>query len=125
MTNVDLLRQTLEHIETHPELWDQMHWAHQTACGTAYCFAGTALMLAGKADFAWYGRELDGLTYASEMANGEDIHDAAAALLELDEEDAVELFCPDNDLGQLRDLVAKLTRLDGDAPPPDQERRRE
>jgi len=45
MTNTDLLKRTLQHIETHPNEWDQERWVTKTDCGTSYCFAGWALML--------------------------------------------------------------------------------
>lgn len=44
--NVPLLRKTLEHIEAHPEEWNQSAWA----CGTAGCFAWHAAMLDGAGD---------------------------------------------------------------------------
>lgn len=109
MTNVDLLRQTMDHIEAQPENWDQLHWARRTPCGTAGCFAGTALMLAGQAEFTWSTRIDDGLIFADEMLDGRDIGDAAQELLGLDMDDADGLFDPNNTLDQLRDWVAKLT----------------
>jgi hypothetical protein len=45
--NVPLLRKIREHIEAHPEEWDQGDWRSNTACGTAYCFAGRAAHLDG------------------------------------------------------------------------------
>lgn len=41
--NIPLLRKTLEHIESHPEEWDQSKWH----CGTKFCFAGHACMING------------------------------------------------------------------------------
>jgi len=40
--DVELLTRTLNHIKLNPEAWDQTHW-----CGTAQCFAGWAVTLAG------------------------------------------------------------------------------
>lgn len=45
--NIPLLRKTLEHIEAHPEEHNQEFWALKTPCGTAFCFAGHAVQLAG------------------------------------------------------------------------------
>lgn len=48
--NIPLLRKTMEYIEAHPEDWDQMHYAmksEESSCGTAMCFAGTAVYLEG------------------------------------------------------------------------------
>lgn len=42
MPNIELLKKTLQHIKTNPETWDQTEW-----CGTAQCFAGWAVTLAG------------------------------------------------------------------------------
>lgn len=55
LINIDLLRQTLEHIEATPDGWDQMAWRQQidpeweeaNRCGTTMCFAGWAAELAG------------------------------------------------------------------------------
>lgn len=41
--NADLAYRVLDHIDAHPELWDQSHWG----CGTAACFAGHAIRLSG------------------------------------------------------------------------------
>lgn len=43
--NWELLLNTFEKILDNPESWDQANWA--TTCGTAYCFAGHAALLAG------------------------------------------------------------------------------
>lgn len=45
--NKELLKRTLQHIETHPDEWAQERWVTKTDCGTSYCFAGWALTLAG------------------------------------------------------------------------------
>lgn len=52
MVNVELLRRTLEYIETHPEEWDQETWG----CGTVACFAGHAVALSGNWEEAYKGR---------------------------------------------------------------------
>lgn len=60
--NVPLLRKTLEHIEAHPDDWNQCFWrgvSYVAECGTAMCFAGWACELAGgvwagpASDFMW------------------------------------------------------------------------
>lgn len=43
--NVELLRATMDFIERHPEKHEQAQWA--TQCGTAFCYAGHAALLAG------------------------------------------------------------------------------
>lgn len=50
MPNIELLNKTLDHIKAHPETWKQSWWVTPTiTCGTAYCFAGHAVVLAGYA----------------------------------------------------------------------------
>lgn len=41
--NAELAYKALDHIDAHPEEWDQATWH----CGTAACFAGHALRLSG------------------------------------------------------------------------------
>ncbi len=43
--NWPLLIKTALHIKHDPESWDQSAWANR--CGTAFCFAGHAIILAG------------------------------------------------------------------------------
>jgi hypothetical protein len=109
MPNTELLVRTLAHIEAHPDEWDQLHWARLAPCGTAYCFAGTALALAGKAEFQWGSRAVDSMEFAEQMADGEDIGTAAQRLLDLDMDDADALFDPNNTLDHLRQIVGQLT----------------
>lgn len=34
--NIPLLRKVMEHIESHPDEWDQNYWRTATDCGTAF-----------------------------------------------------------------------------------------
>jgi hypothetical protein len=43
--NVQLLRATIDYIDTHPEQHSQDDWVNE--CGTAFCYAGHAALLAG------------------------------------------------------------------------------
>lgn len=45
--NLGRLQQTMSHIENNLELWIQDDWTTPTDCGTAYCFAGWTVVLAG------------------------------------------------------------------------------
>ena len=48
--NLPLLRKVLEHVDAHPDEWNQHAWGMQTsrsACGTAFCIAGHAAVMAG------------------------------------------------------------------------------
>lgn len=47
MLNAELLRKTMSWVEQHPETHDQGKWFDNTPCGTKYCFAGHAAILAG------------------------------------------------------------------------------
>jgi hypothetical protein len=42
--NAELAWRVLDHIDAHPEQWNQGHWW----CGTGGCFAGWSVVLAGK-----------------------------------------------------------------------------
>lgn len=45
--NVPLAYSVLDHIDAHPESWDQADWGRKNDCGTRACFAGWAVLLAG------------------------------------------------------------------------------
>jgi hypothetical protein len=42
--NKENFKKVLDHIEAHPETWDQATWH----CGTSHCFAGWAQIMSGK-----------------------------------------------------------------------------
>ncbi len=122
MTNVDLLGKTLAYVEAHPDEWHQQSWR----CGTSMCFAGHAVALAGipfadpdSNDDDILGRDLPrwlaarlGLAWNEALGSNE----VAAALIGIepyperfDGEPGVEhLFAPNNDLDDLRRIVAEL-----------------
>lgn len=79
MTNVALLQRTLEMIELNPERWDQDHWVSTTECGTTYCLAGWAYVLATGVEF-------------DELHEPEGIFEQAQAALGLTEQQAYDLF---------------------------------
>lgn len=137
--NVALLRQTLAHIEAHPETWYQATWRNPNAeCGTSYCFAGWAATLSGA---QWDKNSNDVAVSSLPQAVREEwsdynedvgdgwihISDAAAQLLGLlqrHQEDgytsysapaADDLFDPDNDLDDLRRIVAELCGVSAEA----------
>jgi hypothetical protein len=127
MPNTELLNRTLNYIEAHPKEWDQDAWARRDQCGTAYCFAGTTVMLSGL-PLDWhdsYQQDYD--ETASLIAEnapapyaGENISTVARDLLELGPEQADNLFDPRNTLNDLRRLVAEFTAGEPplDAEPP-------
>lgn len=45
--NLPLLRKVLDHIDAHPEEWDQWQFARVVSCGTAFCVAGHAAVMSG------------------------------------------------------------------------------
>jgi hypothetical protein len=109
--NVPLLRKTLEHIEAHPEEWDQAHWR----CGTVMCFAGTACHLDGG---EWVGDlpvllqrdgEPDDAVWQPSIGQGH-VHVVTRArrILGLTVGQSLCLFSAANDLGDLRRWVAAL-----------------
>lgn len=118
MPNTDLLRRTLTQIEAHPETWDQKNWGIETDCGTAYCFAGWAVVLSDL-PLDW-DLEEDEFENQRVVANrtSEDaplgfrlrsIFHVAKQLLDLSMPQAEHLFHADNSLDELRSQVAELT----------------
>jgi hypothetical protein len=118
MPNVELLRATLEYVESHPDEWHQRHWR----CDTAMCFAGHAAVLAG-------GVWVDSYPYEDEYMVAEDADDdsflqgpdgnihveyRAQRVLGLDAEQADRLFSSFNDLDQIRAIVAELCAPEAD-----------
>lgn len=55
MPNAELAYKVLDHIDAHPESWDQANWITLTDCGTAACFAGWTCLLSGD-EPTWLGR---------------------------------------------------------------------
>lgn len=107
--NKDLLRRTMTYIEEHPKEWDQDTWAAKTVCGTAFCFAGHAVRLAGhKIVF------LPGDDTATHIADGRMIEDAAIEELGLRKYQADELFSGGNTLDELRSFVTEYINDDAE-----------
>lgn len=126
--NIPLLRKTLEHIVAFPEEWDQTVWGaapleqlpeltkeNTQACGTAFCFAGHALLLSGK-QFNWmkpvhYGHRRGWVT-VNYTTDGEAIERAAEKELGLTYRQAEQLFHIDNKLVDIVDLLEEFTGED-------------
>jgi hypothetical protein len=108
--NVPLLLRTLEHIEAHPEEWNQEKWH----CGSAYCFAGHAATLSG-AVFVTTPGDPDPDDTIHVLGPGDDkphaVYYYAAGALGLDPygRAADRLFDGSNTLDDLRRVVADLT----------------
>lgn len=127
--NAELAYRVLDHIDAHPESWNQRRW-WEAGCGTRGCFAGWAVKLSGG----------DMVRHVDEFGIGETVVSAglgdelvgrpaalvAAKLLRIDDllEDVydaedVELFHPNNDREDLGELVEKIfgpRPCDADAP---------
>lgn len=113
--NVPLLRKTLEHIEAHPEEWDQSSWS----CGTSGCFAYHAAMISGGEPVDMYlgyvvSEEDDpsDQVYLAAIGRPAMVHVATRAVrvLGLDEHPGdTRLFNGDNTLDDLRRIVAELS----------------
>lgn len=117
--NKDLLKKTVAYILDNPEKWNQAHWAivpeDKGICGTAFCFAGTALHLAYPGallvgGFPSIGAD-DGLVFESMVlpqVGKVDISEFAETELGLTDEQADVLFDSDNKLPTILRMVAAL-----------------
>ncbi len=115
--NTDLLTRTLHHCETDRTHWRQSSWISTGECGTAYCYATRAALLAG------YTVDGDGDVPRYELPDDFDavligdwpaargfIHVAVVArwVLGLNQVQANELFASDNTIEDLQRIVAEL-----------------
>lgn len=118
MTDFERLDEALAHIEANPREWDQAHYR----CETGMCLAGhVAILAAGK----WAGpvnnREIANLLIAEPDDDPEyvwdcdrvgatviSVHDRARRLLDLTGDEADELFCAVNTLGDLHQIADSL-----------------
>jgi hypothetical protein len=64
--NVELINKVIEQIDAHPETWCQDLWARKTDCGTSYCFAGWACVLAGE-EILWNEHKVGEDTFAAHV----------------------------------------------------------
>lgn len=98
MTNKLLLKQVTEHITTHPEEHDALHWGARTACGTTMCIAGRTVVMCGW-DLIWetgpYGTDAE---FCVRDGRTRSVQNAAQDELGLDLLTAFELFSPRNGL---------------------------
>lgn len=82
--NSDLLHEIADRIEAEPEHYDQDYYSMATDCGTSYCVAGWAIVLA-KPEMLVNGRIRFHFSASP--------HDIAAKLLGIDGDEAHRLFC--------------------------------
>lgn len=102
--NAELAYRVLDQIDAHPKTWDQRTWARRTNCGTAFCFAGWAVVLAGR-QFV-QGSEPSYVVDRREPDGEQWVGDAAREALGI--EDSVDLFRSYNGRERLGDLVAEI-----------------
>ena len=96
--NTSLLRLTLKTIEENPEHWNQGLYA----CGTKYCFAGTAVLLSRGLPVGIHAKDFYA-NYPSIQTGPE-----AERVLGLSWEQASMLFYSGSTLDELRRYVAEL-----------------
>jgi hypothetical protein len=115
--NLDLLERTMAHIEAHPEQHDQGSWIN--ACGTTFCFAGHAALLAGASKplsengfgNGWF---VDTVTSTSRALSSywdvdeDGVREFARRSLGLSEDEADVLFNGGRDINELRAIVNAL-----------------
>lgn len=59
--NAALAWAVLDHIDAHPEQWEQGRWIGKAECGTVACFAGwTVLLSGGEIDITTESVKVDG-----------------------------------------------------------------
>lgn len=107
--NVPLFRKIFEHIDAHPEEWNQDMWATKTECGTAYCFAGFAMAFSGE-DEADFGP--DPFVKVGDVSHhtksDKSIERVGREALGINEKDAETLFWARNTLDDLHSIAADI-----------------
>ena len=125
--NLPLLRKVLDHVDAHPQEWNQGTWIVQTrnvdqSCGTACCIAGWASLLSGdEPEFEpMLGLTATGLVYEARAAtvatdNGERfISRRAQELLGLTSVEADELFAGGNSRAQVQRIAEQIAERAGE-----------
>lgn len=106
--NWPLLWKTYDHIVAHPEEWDQTEYATKRTCGTAACFAGTAVLIAEPtATFVWQADGDENFVASIAVVDGEKraIATVAAEHLGLDPWEADVLFDGHNSLEEITRIL--------------------
>lgn len=103
MANIELLDRVIAHIKANPESWDQMKYANW--CGTAFCVAGHAALMANPTFRVRDGDLID----PANVEKWHSWHYAGAQALGLDPDQAEVLFSALNSLERIeamRDALA-------------------
>lgn len=111
--NAELAYRVLDHIDAHPEQWDQGIYIGKAECGTVACFAGwTALLSGGKPGFFAYSDETswleDGLGFVAVADRAERLLHASRYIERGDDEPYDDLFGGSNTREDLGRLVAEI-----------------
>lgn len=125
--NLPLLRKVLDHIDAHPEEWNQMSWARNFAladgfwsvskseiesatgrelCDTAYCIAGHAVAMTEGIEWTKDG-------YGT-PASGADWYDAGARALGIESWEAAALFDSGNDRTDVQAAAERIAARAGE-----------
>lgn len=114
-----LLWKVYDHIVAHPEEWDQGVWAVQSktlSCGTAFCFAGHAVMMSHPTAVPIWatGRDTDFSGADSVEIDGtmQTIPEAAKQALGLTSSERALLFNGSNDLETIHGLISEWEQTD-------------
>jgi hypothetical protein len=129
MPNIERINRVIEHIEAHPESWDQRFWAARTECGTTHCAAGWAVRLyvldsAPAWNFGYPLGDARWITSGVAIGHSFDFYaDLAADVLDLTDAQASDFFWASNsleDLKAIRDILVRDPSYAGglNAPPP-------
>ena len=123
--NIPLLRKAVEWAEAEAAktdgagLWNQAAYAFATDCGTAFCIAGWTVVNASDVTVqpspTGYG-EQPGELVSVVHPDGTSVYweHEAGALLGLTEQEAWALFCPENDIEQIRHLSQQIAARAGE-----------
>jgi hypothetical protein len=112
-----------QHIKANPEEWWQATYAQRVDCGTAYCFAGWAVVRAGGVPTDWKTFEDSIGTWSDTgkavMPDGRPvmIDVEAVEILGITDEQSWELFAGGNDLNDIRSAIFDITGVDPEVTP--------
>lgn len=124
MINKEELFSIYKQIKTEPQTWNQNVWAIDwdlgrergqsimgNVCGTAYCFAGHAVVRAGYR-IVWPNHSIQSELAEDDKGNVHEIETLAQNILGLDEDQAEELFGASNELEHIRVAIKEFTGED-------------
>lgn len=107
--NVPLLRKVWEHVKERPADYRQEKWVSlaEGSCGSAYCFAGHALLMSGH-ELRLQDRWTTGMILDGKPTDGYGVANAAAKELGLPFTVADEIFRGYNSLDTIKVLVENI-----------------